>query len=116
MNTVYAEDNSTDNSTLPDDFSSIQGLIDNANPGDSIHLENKTYEGSGKVINIDKDINIYGVDSSSTILDANSKSSIFNISKRTTVNVYGISFVNGKTTGNGAAIESEGILTIKVQK
>ena len=109
MNTVYAENNLTDNSTLSDDFSSIQCLIDNANPGDSIHLENKTYEGNGNSIRIDKDINIYGVDSASTILDANSKSSIFNISKKITVNVHGIAFVNGKTTGNGAAIESEGI-------
>ena len=90
MNTVYAENNLTDNSTLSDDFSSIQCLIDNANPGDSIHLENKTYEGNGNSIKIDKDINIYGVDSASTILDANSKSSIFNISKNkfTTMSFY----------------------------
>ncbi|WP_405314758.1 hypothetical protein, partial [Methanobrevibacter sp.] len=56
---------------LTDDrFDTIQDLIDNANPGDSIHLENKTYVGDGNSIKINKNINIYGLDSN-TILDAN---------------------------------------------
>ena len=44
---AYAqEDNSTMNVTN-DDFESIQVMIDNAKPGDSIYLENKTYYGNG---------------------------------------------------------------------
>lgn len=44
LGTVNAEDA---NSTVPltnDSFESIQNLINNANPGDSIYLENKTYQ------------------------------------------------------------------------
>ena len=78
---VYAqEDNSTMNVTN-DDFESIQVMIDNAKPGDSIYLENKTYYGNGTPIVVDKSINIYGVDSSKTVLNASDKSSIFLISR-----------------------------------
>ena len=51
VNAVYAVDiegNQTDNS-----FDSIQVLIDNAKSGDSIYLQEKTYESNGTAINID---------------------------------------------------------------
>ena len=69
MGAAYADGNETN------DFSSIQTMIDDSNPGDSIYLENVTYSGEGVSINIDKDINIYG--SNNTVLDAKFSSSIF---------------------------------------
>ena len=115
LGAVTAEDNFTANSTISD-FDSIQSLIDNSKSGDSIHLKNQTYEGNGSVIRIDRNINIYGADSSGTILDANSKSGIFEISDKVTVNIYGITFMNGRTSKNGAAINSNGFLTIHDSK
>ena len=58
-------------------FDSIQKLINDSNPGDSIYLENKTYCGNGTAITINKDISIYAVKSGETVLDANDMSSIF---------------------------------------
>ena len=112
IGTVYAEDsNGTDTST-DDSFDSIQVLIDNAKSGDSIYLENKTYSSNGSAVKINKDINIYGSDSGNSVLDAKSKSNIFAISKNVNVNVYGLTFINGKTSGDGGAISNNGILTV----
>ncbi len=110
VNAVYAEDiegNQTDNS-----FDSIQILIDNAKSGDSIYLQEKTYESNGTVINIDKDISIYGSKSADTILDAKQQSSIFIISENANVNFFDLTLVNGKTTANGGAIDNNGNLII----
>lgn len=110
VSSVSAEDNLTVNSTLSDDdFDTIQSLIDNVESGGSIHLENKKYSGNGSPINITKDISIHGSD---TILDAESNSKIFIISKNTNVNIYGLTLMNGKSTQNGAAIDNFGVLTV----
>ena len=117
VNVVYAQDNSTANlSESTDDFGSIQVLIDNAKSGDSICLDDKTYLGNGSAITINKDISIYGSKSSNTVLDANYKSNILYISKNVNVNVYDLTFINGKTSQNGAAIDNYGILTIRDSK
>ena len=111
INTAFAEDGI--NETMVDDnFDSIQCLIDSANPGDSIYLENKTYVGNGSHIKITKDINIYGSNSSQTILNADKKSIIFNVSNGISVNLTGLTFTNGFTSGDGAAIYNLGKLTI----
>ena len=114
MGIISAADNSnkTNLSASCDDFDSIQNMIDNAEKGASIHLDNKTYQGNGSAITINKDISIYGAASSNTILDANYKSNIMYISKNVNVNIYNLTFVNGKTSQNGAAIDNYGILTI----
>ena len=56
------ESNSIDNlmADSDDDFESIQKLIDNSKDGDSIYLENKTYQGNGTPINVNKNLTIYG--------------------------------------------------------
>ena len=65
-------------------------------------------------INIDKDINIYGSDS--TILDAQSSSSIFNIKKGVNVNISGVTLVNGYSKSNGGSIVNEGNLYLTNSK
>lgn len=97
-----------------DDFESIQNLIDNSKEGDSIYLENKTYKGNGTPININKNLTIYGYQYNNkinTILDANSKSNIFNVNENIHLNIYGLSFINGNGT-NGGAIYNKGTLNI----
>lgn len=71
LNGVYAEDNVINTTQSDDTFDSIQGLIDNATSGDSIYLDDKTYQGNGSAITLNKDISIYGLNSSKTVLDAN---------------------------------------------
>ena len=121
INGVYAEDNQTlssfdDDSLITEidnssDFGSIQKLIDKSNPGDSIYLENKTYNGNGTAITINKDISIYGAESSDTILNANDKSSIFIIPENVKVTFARITFTKGNAE-YGAAINNGGKLNI----
>ena len=112
IGTVYAED-IDDNMTATDDsFESIQNAIDDSDPGDSIYLENKTYFGNGTNIKINKDISIYGSNVSDTVLDANGKSNVFTISSNVKVTLYDLTFINGKTTSNGGAINNNGNLIV----
>ncbi|RPF50200.1 putative outer membrane repeat protein [Methanobrevibacter gottschalkii DSM 11977] len=113
---VCAEDNNVTENATNEDFQAIQILIDNANPGDSIYLENKTYQGSGSPIIVNKSVNVYGVDSSKTILDASNKSSIFLISKDVKVNFNGLTLTNGYNETKGGAIYNLGILNITNSK
>ena len=123
FNTVYATDNETQLSSdiegdfgevdNQSDFNSIQKLIDDSNPGDSVYLESKTYYGNGSAINIDKDISIYGMGCENTILDGNAKSNIMVIPKGVNVNLIGLKFINGINDNlYGGAIENDGKLTI----
>ena len=130
VNGVYAEENITDETNISagvdlniddnvedvqneSDFDSIQKLIDESSPGDSIYLENKTYVGNGTPITISKNISIYGFKSQNTVLDGNDKSNIFVVSKNVNVNIIGIDFVHGfKDNEYGGAITNDGKLTI----
>ena len=97
-----------------DDFGHIQKLIDDANDGDSIYLENKTYKGNGTPISISKNLNIYGYqyqNNINTALDGDSKSSIFIVNDDIQLNLYGLKFINGKGS-NGGVIENKGTLKI----
>ena len=80
INAVYADGSETEGNLTDKKFDAIQVLIDDAESGDSIYLENRTYVGDGNPIKINKDINIYGFDSHS-VLDANNTSRIFEISR-----------------------------------
>ena len=95
-----------------DSFETIQNLVDDASDGDSIYLESKNYVGNGSSIYIRKNIEIYGSDDSDTVLDAGGKSNIFVISNNVNVILNGLTFINGKTTGNGGAINNEGNLIV----
>ncbi len=110
LNAVCAVDVNGSETLGDDGFSSIQTLIDDAKPGDSINLENKTYYGSGSAITINKDIYICG-GGPSTILDANSTSNIFVVSKNANVCIEGLTLINGHAN-NGAAVDNYGKLTI----
>ena len=97
-----------------DDFGYIQKVIDDADDGGSIYLENKTYKGNGTPLNISKNLNIYGYQYQSninTVLDGDSKSSIFIVNDDIQLNLYGLKFINGKGS-NGGAIENKGTLKI----
>lgn len=111
VNAVNAEDNVDKVNLTDDNFDTIQDLIDNADPGDSIYLENKTYVGENNPIKINKDINIYGSESS-TVLDANNTSRIFEISKNIKVNIGGLTITNGYSDDKGGAIYNQGTLNI----
>ena len=113
VNIAYASDSDINQPMADDNFDAIQSLIDDASSGDSIYLEDRTYCGNGSAVTINKDITIYGLNSSSTILDANKKSSIFKISKGVTVNLIGLTLVNGNAfKDDGGAIYNSGKLTI----
>ena len=110
------ESNSIDNlmADSDDDFESIQKLIDNSKDGDSIYLENKTYKGNGTPINVNKNLTIYGYqykNKINTILDAKSKSNIFNVNENIHLDIYGLSFINGNGS-NGGAIYNKGTLNV----
>lgn len=109
---VYAEDMGVNGTQNDSNFDAIQNLIDSTSSGDSIYLENKTYQGNGSAITINKDINIYGSGSSDTILDANRKSNILVISSGATVNLVGLTFTNGYSLEDGGAINNAGKLSI----
>ena len=110
------------------DFESIETLINSSNTGDSIHLENKTYYGNGTPITINKNITIYGfapdldlneftgneIDLSKfhTILDAQGKSNIFIINEDISVNLIGLTLINGNVSADGGSIYNNGYLTL----
>ena len=113
ISAIYANDGVNDTLTVNDDnnFSEIQNMIDNAQPGDQIYLKNTTYFGKGLAILINKNISIHGSDKSPTILDAQSKSNILSISKDVNVTISGLIFTNGNRY-NAGAINTEGNLII----
>ena len=108
INFACAE-NVTSPDNLTDDFNQIQVLIDDANPGDSIDLGNKTYMGNGSSIKINKNITIQG---NNAVLNANKKSNIFVISSSVNVNLINLTLTNGNASEDGGAIYNSGILTI----
>ena len=111
VNSVHAEEDTVDENLTDDNFESIQNLIDSANSGDSIFLDNKTYVSTGKSIKINKDITIQGFESK-TILDANNTSRIFEISRNKNVNIIGLTITNGYSESQGGAIINNGKLII----
>ena len=111
INAAYAQDDEINTNLTGDSFDTIQDLIDNANPGDSVYLENKTYVSEDNPIKINKDINIYGSESS-TVLDANNTSRIFEISNNIKVTISGLTITNGYSEGVGGAIYNQGTLCI----
>ena len=106
MNGVCAQDTDGNEILTNSTFNSIQDLVDSANPGDSIYLEDITYAGNGSAVIINKNLTIYGSNLNNTILDADEKSNIIVISKGVNVRIHGITFINGKTSGDGGAPES----------
>jgi hypothetical protein len=81
----------------------INGAISSANSGDTILLATGNYTGTNnRGIAIDKNITIKGNGpSNQVIIDAQRQDRIFTISENITATFINITFINGKTTGNG---------------
>ena len=98
-------------------FSDVQSKIDGAINGSTIYLDGKTYLGNGNNIEIKKNITIIGGSQSNpeelATLDAQGLSSIMHIFNKTNVVLKSIKFINGKSTGAGAAINAQSNLTIE---
>ena len=95
-------------------FDAIQKLIDDANDGDSIYLENENYKGNGTPIQVNKSVNIYGFqyeNNQKSILDADSKSNIFIVNENIHLNLYGLKLINGNSY-TGGTIYNKGSLNI----
>ena len=80
-------------------FADIQTAINNAQPGDNIFLDGKTYTGSGTQININKTVKIYGgssiTDTQMATLDSKKyEQTIFYINKINNVVIENINFKN----------------------
>jgi len=101
------DDNTVLNNDEPSNFSQIQDKIDNANEGDTIFLDGKTYFGDGDEIFVDKSITIIGganeSDTSLATLDAKGLSRIMNIVSDNVV-IKGITFMNGREGYAGAIL------------
>ncbi|MDR2623000.1 MAG: hypothetical protein LBC39_00280, partial [Methanobrevibacter sp.] len=92
------------------DNSSIQDLINNAQPGGTINLENKNYTGEGNYsITVNKSITING---NGAIINAQQKGVIFNVSNiNNSVSLNNMNLINGNNS-SGGAINNKGNLTI----
>jgi CSLREA domain-containing protein len=88
----------------------------NANPGpDTISLNSLTYTlslGPSSGLLISDDLTITGVQSSTTIIDAQNSSRIFSIDEDVTVTLKDLTLRNGSSAGNGGAILSWGDLSL----
>ena len=111
INATVDDNLKLDDTQIQYDFNSIQKLINDSNPGDSIHLENKTYYGNGTAITINKNISIYGSELGNTVLDANDLSGIFIVPENFCLNVVGITFTKGHAE-YGGAINNDGKLSV----
>lgn len=105
---VFAEDGNNQTGS----FDSIQTLIDDANSGDSIYLDDITYASNGSCISVNKDVTIYGSPSKNTVLDGDGKSGIFFVNKNVNLNIIDLTLTNGYSTGEGGAIRNYGNLVI----
>lgn len=97
------------NTTYVDTLDSIKDVVAIANDGDTIYLNEGTYQQGGIIV--DKNLTFIGngaVDK--VIIDANNKNEIFIVRDKVKVTFINITFINGyKPHGdNGAAIDSRG--------
>ena len=93
-------------------FNSIQQAILQANPGDTILLDDKTYYGSGNRIYINKNVTILGSSKGKSILDGKNLSNIFYAQDGSMGStIKNCIFINGNSTYGGAIfIQSKNIL------
>lgn len=96
-------------------YTTIQGAIDDAQPGDTIQIESGTYK--EHKITVDINLNLIGADKTNTIVDAEEDSLVFWIKPGVVVNISNLTIKNGKATNdtfdrNGGGIYNEGTLTI----
>jgi len=94
--------------TVPDDYSTIQEAINNANPGDTIFVRKGIYEGN---IIIDKSIRLVGEDRENTIIDGKAVGNAISI-RASNVTVNGFTIKNSyPLLGCGILIErSENVI------
>ncbi|MDR1820762.1 MAG: hypothetical protein LBR15_11020 [Methanobrevibacter sp.] len=76
---------------------SIQDAVNQASPGDTLILENKTYIESN--ININKNLTIRSDNGAKPIVNGNGEGSVFNIRNGSSVTIDGLSIIGGINSG-----------------
>ena len=93
--------------------SGIQAEIDEATPGDTIHIANGTY---AENLAIDKSLTLQGQGLVHTIIDAGGAGSGFTISGTATVTIADLAVINGNAArGGGFDIEADNVTLRRVQ-
>src|SRR5262249_16512764 len=94
---------------------SLRGQIAAAASGDSIAFANALNGtitlSSGELV-IDKNLSIFGPGATTITVSGGGTQRVFHTLKNTTVSISGLTIANGKVTGFGGGIESEGALTL----
>jgi len=89
------------------DYSTIQGAVDAANPGDTINVAEGTYTEN---VHIEKSLTIKGAGEGKTVVDGNQANSVFTIDPDIDVALSGMTIQNGMASGGG--VKNKGRLTI----
>ncbi len=89
-------------------FSSFKKALDNVDDGGFIHIAPGNYSGENNInIDINKHLNILNWTSGDIIFDAEFKGRIFNVNVDS-INITGLTFINGRCDSNGGAISFNG--------
>ena len=90
-------------------FKSLECAISNSKNDSTIYLNDGEYVGEhNRNITIDKSITIIGKSKQNTIIDAESRGRLFNLTSTGKLTLINITFLNGYSTGNGGLIYSDG--------
>ncbi len=116
QNDVYVSttgNDTTGDGTLNNPYQTILKGISMVNTGKNVHISNGTYTGTKNTnIVINKNINIIGQNSNSTIINAQNTSRIFIINSGCNVTILNLTLQNGNSTNYGGAIYNGGNLTV----
>ncbi|MFT6809974.1 MAG: putative outer membrane repeat protein [Saprospiraceae bacterium] len=104
----------------------LRDAISTAQSGDTIRFDSEingdTIKLTSGQLTLDKDIYIYGNDTSNTIIDGQQNGRVFEISEGITVLIYGVKIQNGSAAGfvtpddSGGGILNRGVLTLELTK
>ncbi len=78
--------------TVPDDFSSIQGAIDAANPGDTVYVRNGTYF---EHLIVNKTISLIGENKDETFIDGNGSTVVLGVFDASNATVQNLTVQDG---------------------
>ncbi len=91
----------------------IKNATETVSNGGTINIANGTYTGANNTgIQINKNMVINGQSQTGTIINAQGKAQIFNITSGKTVTIQNLKLINGKSN-DGGTIQNNGIFTLK---